>query len=63
MSEAYSEPCRTSKTERFAQIVNGFQWLTVFAKRSILDAWQVSEYVSRCGVKTIKCKIKLMYDN
>ena len=32
--------------ERFAKIVNGFQLLTVFAKRSILFEWQGSEYTS-----------------
>ena len=26
--------------EVFAQIVNGFQFLTIFAKSSILDVWQ-----------------------
>ena len=32
--------------EHFAKIVNGFQALTIFAKHSILDVWQGSEYVS-----------------
>ena len=34
----YSEPYQTSKMESFAKIVNGFQPLTIFAKRSIIDA-------------------------
>ena len=34
-TQAYSEPCQTSKMERFAEIVNGC---------SILDVWQGSEY-------------------
>ena len=32
--------------ERFAKIVNGYQLLTIFTKRSILDIWQGSEYAS-----------------
>ena len=46
-AEAYSEPCQTSKMERFAKIINSFQPLTTFAKRSILDVWQGSEFASR----------------
>ena len=42
-SEAYSEPCQTSKMERFLKIFNG---LTIFAKHSILDIWQRSEHAS-----------------
>ena len=34
---AYSEPCQTSKMKRFPEIVNCFQPLTIFTKRSILD--------------------------
>ena len=30
--------------ECFFNIVNGFQRLTIFAKLSILDVWQVFEY-------------------
>ena len=36
----YSELWQTSKMERFTKIVNGFQPLTIFSKRSILDVWQ-----------------------
>ena len=32
VSEAYSEPCQTSKMERFAKIIIGFQSLTIFTK-------------------------------
>ena len=35
--EAYSEPCEASEEERFAKIVTGFEPLTIFAKRSMLD--------------------------
>ena len=45
-SEAYSEPCQTSKMEVFAKIVNGFSFLTIFLKLSILDVWQDSEFAS-----------------
>ena len=43
-AEVYFEPCQTSKMELFANIVNGFQPLTVFANSYILDVWQGSEY-------------------
>ena len=33
-SETYSESCRTSKMEFFAEIVSGFHPLTIFAKSS-----------------------------
>ena len=29
--------------ERFAKMVNGFEWLNIFTKLSILDIWQDSE--------------------
>ena len=37
------ETSRTSKTELFAKVVNSFQPVTIFAKRSILDVWLGSE--------------------
>ena len=48
-SEAYSEPCQTSKMEVFAKIVNSFSFFTIFAKFSILDIWQDSEFVSEAS--------------
>ena len=39
------EPSQTSTTEQFGKTVNDFLPLTIFAKGSILDAWQDSEYV------------------
>ena len=41
---AYSEPCQTSKMERFAKIFNSLKPLTISAKRTILDIWQSSKY-------------------
>ena len=38
--------CQTSKMKCFAKIVNGWKPLTIFAKRSILDTYQGSEYAS-----------------
>ena len=38
-TEAYLEPCQTSKEELFAKVVNCFQPWTIFAKNSILDVW------------------------
>ena len=40
---AYSEPCLTSKMERFAKIGNP---LPIFAKPTILDVWQGSKYAT-----------------
>ena len=34
--ETYSEPCQTSKMERFAKTVSAFYALAIFVKRSIL---------------------------
>ena len=39
-AEAYSEPCLTSKMQRFVKIVNGKKSWNTFLKRSILDVWQ-----------------------
>ena len=45
-SEAYSEPCQTSKMEVFTKIVSSFLLLTIFTKSSILDVWQDFEQAS-----------------
>ena len=42
----FRKPCQRSKMERFAKIVKGIQPLTIFAKHSILDVCQCSEYAS-----------------
>ena len=46
VSGTYPEPCETSKIERFTK--------STFAKHSLLDAWQDSEYASVCSVVTKK---------
>ena len=46
LSEAYSEHIHASKIERFAKIDKGWIALTAFTKRSVLDVWLGSEYVS-----------------
>ena len=43
-TEVRSERCQISKMKLFARIACGFQLLTIFAKSSILDIWQVPEY-------------------
>ena len=53
MIGAYSEHCQTSKMERSAKITNSFLPLTVFAKRSVLDVWQDSEYATFDVMKKI----------
>ena len=45
-TEAYSEPSQTYKMERFVKTVSGQKPLIIFTKRSILDAWQGSEYTT-----------------
>ena len=50
IAEAYAEPCKTSKMEFSAKIVNGIQPLTIFAKSSVLEVWQGSEYDSELEV-------------
>ena len=45
-SEPYSEHCQTSKVELFEKIIEDFESLAVFDKRSILNVWQGSEYAS-----------------
>ena len=37
VADAYSEICQTSKMERFANVINSLNLLTIFAKCSILD--------------------------
>ena len=39
LSEAYLEPCRTSKMGPFAKMINGFQSLNIFAKKLQLRRW------------------------
>ena len=51
--EAYSQPCQTSKIERFVKIINSFTPLTVFTKRSILDVWYFSEYASEADLRLV----------
>ena len=36
-TEAYTEPCGTSKMELFVKIVNGFKFLIIFTKKLHLD--------------------------
>ena len=43
---AYPELRQTSQMELLAKVVNGFQPLTVFARNSVLDVWEGSEYAS-----------------
>ena len=45
--EAYPKPYQTSKMERFTKKI--FPPLHFFEKRSILDAWQSSQYASASG--------------
>ena len=40
---------RTSKMKIFTKILNGFSFLIIFEKSSILDAWQDSEFVSEAS--------------
>ena len=46
LSEAYSEHSQIIKIKLFANIVNSWKSLTVFAKNSVLDVWQSSEHTA-----------------
>ena len=46
IADAYSEPCKKSKTDCFEKTVNGYYPLTNFVKLSFLDVWQNSDYAS-----------------
>ena len=45
-TEVYSEPCQTSKMDRFVKIVICVQFLTIFAQRYNWDVWKSFEYAS-----------------
>ena len=45
-TQVYSEPCQLSKIGHSAENVAGVKVLIVFAKTSMLDIWQGSEYTS-----------------
>ena len=45
-SETSSDHCQISKMECFEKVVDGFELFSIFAKRSILEAWQGCEYGS-----------------
>lgn len=47
--ETFLESCQISKIERSSRLVKKFQPLTILEKCSILDAWQVSEYITDNG--------------
>ena len=61
-SEAYSGPCQTSKMEVFAQILNGFYFLTIFLKSSILDVWQDSQFASKVSYEIAEKAPSQMFD-
>ena len=53
-SEAYLEPCQTSKIDIFAKIINGFQSLTTFTESSFTDIWQGYENASEISLNALK---------
>ena len=53
-SEAYSEHCQTFKMELFEKIIEEFEPLTIFEKRSILNFWEGSEYASASDVRLFR---------
>ena len=46
--------------EVFAKIVTGFSFLNIFAKNTILDVWQDSEFASEASNNLWK-KLNLIY--
>ena len=66
-SVSYSETCQTCKMEYFAKIVNGFETLTIFAKRSVLDVWQglntplaVTKYLQYLGTISVSAETSIV---
>ena len=53
-TEAYPEPCQTSKTGSFSKIVNCFQSITIFTKHSILHVGKGYEYTFYEGKETME---------
>ena len=51
----------TFNMERFAKLVDGFQLLTIFSKRSILDAQHGSEYTSGFQISDVRHESKRTY--
>ena len=49
LTKGVIESCQTSKLKHFSRIVNSFKPLTIFAKSSIVDVCQDSEYPSVKG--------------
>ena len=60
--ETNSELFQTSKKEVFAQIVNRIYFLTIFAKSSILDVWQHSEFASEAINNFVGKALSQMFD-
>ena len=58
----HSESRQTSKIELFAETVNGFQPLTISAKSSIRNVWQVSKYASHWVeiIQVLYCQLTLV---
>ena len=52
-SEAYSEQYQTSKMKHFRKIVSQIVFDNYFRKRSILDVWYGSEYVTNSIISSI----------
>ena len=57
----YSELCQRSKMRRFAKIVKNYKLLTIFAKCSILEAWQGPEYFRVIQYLTIIAYINYLF--
>ena len=63
VSEAYSEPCQTSKMDVFAKIINGWKQLTIFMKNCLtfrisyftqIETPEQSQSAMTCSRLTIK---------
>lgn len=60
VSEVYSESVQTYKMELFAEMINSFQLLTVFAKSSLLDVW-MALMSFRCGCSHLSNQYYIIY--
>ena len=62
-AKANSKLCQTSQMELFTKIVKHWKSLIIFAKISILDVWQGSEYASELAFKVNDISISNQFEH
>ena len=59
--QTYSDLCQTTKMDNFAKIVTDLNPLTIFAKNSILDIWQVAVLCFVNSFKPLTTTVPIIY--